>query len=74
MARIVEHPPAEALDARHCQALWLLAQGRTVLDLAEAVGRVPHHTRTRGGVTYEAVAKPPGVMRSATRAARPPSR
>ncbi len=85
MARIVEHPPAEALEARfraardatearHYQAIWLLAQGRTVLELTEAIGRVPHHTRTRGGVTYEAMAKPPGIMRSATRAARPPSR
>ncbi len=44
MARIVEHPPAEALEARHYQAIWLLTQGRTLLELAEAIGRVPHHT------------------------------
>ena len=43
MARIVDHLPVEALEARyrashdatearHLQAIWLLAQGRTVLE------------------------------------------
>ena len=52
MARIVEHLPAEELEARyrasrdvtearHYQAIWLLAQGRTVLDVAEVLAFVP---------------------------------
>ena len=52
MARIVEHPPIEELEARyraardvtearHLQAIWLLAQGRTVLEVAEVLAFVP---------------------------------
>jgi transposase len=52
MARIVEHLPVEALEARyraardatearHFQAIWLLAQGRTVLEVAEVLAFVP---------------------------------
>jgi len=52
MARIVEHLPAEELEARyraardatearHYQAIWLLAQGRTVLEAAEVLAFVP---------------------------------
>ena len=52
MARIVEHLPAEELEARyraardatearHYQAIWLLAQGRTVLEVAEVLAFVP---------------------------------
>ena len=52
MARIVEHLPAEELaaryraardatEARHYQAIWLLAQGRTVLEVAEVLSFVP---------------------------------
>src|SRR5215203_5026218 len=52
MARMVEHLPAEALEARyraardatearHYQAIWLLAQGRTVLEAAEVLAFVP---------------------------------
>ena len=52
MARIVEHLPAEALEARyraardatearHYQAIWLLAEGRTVLEVAEVLAFVP---------------------------------
>src|SRR4051812_5377091 len=52
MARIVDHLPLEALEARyraardatearHYQAIWLLAQGRTVLDVAEVLAFVP---------------------------------
>lgn len=46
MAQIVEHLPVEKLDrryraargvteARHLQAIWLLAQGRTTLEVAD---------------------------------------
>jgi transposase len=52
MARIVEHLPVEELEARyraardatearHYQAIWLLAQGRTVLEVAEVLAFVP---------------------------------
>jgi transposase len=52
MARIVEHLPVEAMEARyraardatearHFQAIWLLAQGRTVLEVAEVLAFVP---------------------------------
>jgi len=52
MARIVGHLPAEELEARyrtardatearHFQAIWLLAQGRTVLEVAEVLAFVP---------------------------------
>src|SRR5918997_1300337 len=48
MARIVDHLPVEELEARyrashdatqarHLQAIWLLAQGRTVLEAAEVL-------------------------------------
>ena len=49
MARIVGHLPVEELEARyraardatearHFQAIWLLAQGRTFLEVADALG------------------------------------
>ena len=52
MARIVEHLPVEELEARyraardvtearHFQAIWLLAQGRTFLEVAEVLAFVP---------------------------------
>ena len=52
MARVVEHLPVEELEARyraardatearHFQAIWLLAQERTVLDLAGALAFTP---------------------------------
>ena len=52
MAHIVEHLPVEELErlyraardatgARHIQAIWLLAQGRTVLDVASVLAFVP---------------------------------
>src|ERR671913_1661521 len=52
MARIVDHLPVEELEARyraardatearHVQAIWLLAQGRTVLEVAEVLAFVP---------------------------------
>ena len=52
MARIVWHLPVEELEARyraardatearHFQAIWLLAQGRTVLEAAEVLAFVP---------------------------------
>ena len=52
MARIVDHLPLEALEARyraardatearHTQAIWLLAQGRTFVEVAEVMAFVP---------------------------------
>ena len=52
MARIVGHLPVEELgtrcraardatEARHLQAIWLLAQGRTILEVAEVLAFVP---------------------------------
>lgn len=52
MARIVEHLPVaelearyraarDATEARHFQAIWLLAQGRTFLEVAEVLAFVP---------------------------------
>src|SRR5215213_6482382 len=52
MARIVEHLSVEELEARyraardatearHYQAIWLLARGRTVLEAAEVLAFVP---------------------------------
>ena len=52
MARIVEHLPVEELEARyraardvtearHLQAIWLLAQGRTCLEVAGVLAFVP---------------------------------
>jgi transposase len=52
MAHIVEHLPLDELEARyrgsqdatearHLQAIWLLAQGRTVLEVAEVLAFVP---------------------------------
>ena len=52
MARIVDHLPLEELEARyraardatearHTQAIWLLAQGRTFVDVAEVLAFAP---------------------------------
>src|SRR5918992_3346399 len=52
MARIVGHLPVEELEARyraaqdvttarHTQAIWLLAQGRTVLEVAQVLAFAP---------------------------------
>src|ERR687896_1817963 len=52
MARIVGHLPIQALEARyraardatearHTQAIWLLAQGRTFLEVAEVLAFAP---------------------------------
>src|SRR5918912_3252911 len=52
MARIVEHLPIEELEARyraaldgtearHLQAIWLLAQGRTFLEVGEVLALAP---------------------------------
>lgn len=52
MVRIVDHLPLEALEARyrvardatearHYQAIWRLAQGRTVFDVAEVLAFMP---------------------------------
>ena len=65
MARIVEHLPVEELEARyrashdatearHLQAIWLLAQGRTVLEVAEVLALVPRWV-TQLAARYNAV-------------------
>ena len=52
MARIVEHLSVEELEgryraardateARHAQAIWLLAQGRTVLEVSAVLAFAP---------------------------------
>jgi hypothetical protein len=52
MARIVDHLPLEELearyraardatDARHTQAIWLLAQGRSFLEVAQVLAFAP---------------------------------
>jgi hypothetical protein len=59
MARIVGHLPVaelearyraarDATEARHFQAIWLLAQGRTVLEVAEVLAFVPELCRELG--------------------------
>jgi Winged helix-turn helix len=64
MARIVGHLPVEELEtryraardataARHYQAIWLLAQGRTILEVAEVLAFVPRWV-TRLAARYNA--------------------
>src|ERR671910_736400 len=64
MARIVEHLSVEELEARyraardvtearHLQAIWLLAQGRTVLEVAEVLAFVPRRV-TQLAARYDA--------------------
>src|ERR671914_2293940 len=64
MARIVGHLPVEELEARyraaqdvttarHFQALWLLAQGRTVLEVAAVLAFAPRWV-TRLAARYNA--------------------
>ena len=65
MARIVDHLPVaelearyrashDATEARHLQAIWLLAQGRTVLEVAEVLALVPRWV-TQLAARYNAV-------------------
>ena len=64
MARIVEHLSVEELEARyraardvtearHAQAIWLLAQGRTVLEVAAVLAFAPRWV-TRLAARYNA--------------------
>jgi len=64
MARIVGHLPVAELEARyraardvtearHFQAIWLLAQGRTVLEVSEVLAFVPRRV-TRLAARYNA--------------------
>ena len=64
MARIVGHLPVEELEtryraardataARHHQAIWLLAQGRTILEVAEVLAFVPRRV-TQPAARYNA--------------------
>ena len=73
MARIVDHLPLDELEtryraardateARHIQAIWLLAQGRTFLEVAEVLAfaprRVEAHIRPLlGAVPVSAVTR-----------------
>ena len=65
MARIVEHLPVAELEARyraardvtealHFQAIWLLAQGRTVLEVSEVLAFAPRWV-TRLAARYNAL-------------------
>ena len=62
MAHIVEHLPVEALEklyraardateARHIQAIWLLAQGWAVLDVAGVLAFAPRWVQPEAGWT-----------------------
>ena len=68
MARIVEHLSVAELEgryraardvteARHTQAIWLLAQGRTVPEVAEVLAFVPRWV-TQSAARYNAPAAP----------------
>ena len=59
MARIVGHLPVEELEARyraardatearHFQAIWLLARGRTFLEAAEVLAFAPRWVEGQG--------------------------
>ena len=74
MAHIVEHlslrqlgaryrASHDATEARHFQAIWLLAQGRTVLEVADPISRI----------SYEA-SSPDRSGRRAARSGRPARR
>jgi transposase len=65
MARIIEHLSVEELEvryraardvteARHAQAIWLLAQGRTALEVAEVLAFAPRWV-TRLAARYNAL-------------------
>ena len=72
MARIVDHLPLEELEARyrvardvtearHTQAIWLLARGRTVLEVAQVLAFAPRRVEELAA-RYDAS----GPRRSAT--------
>ena len=83
MARIVDHLPAEELEARHrashdatearhLQAIWLLAQGRTVLEVAEVLALVPRWV-TQLAARYNALGPEALGERRRRATARPPA-
>ena len=83
MARIVGHLPVgelearyraarDATTARHFQAIWLLAQGRTVLEVAEVLSFVPRWV-TQLAARYNAPPAPRPWATSGGATARPPA-
>ena len=82
MARIVGHLPVEELgaryraardvtEARHFQAIWLLAQGRTVLEVAEVLAFVPRWVEELAAATTRSAPRRWATGGGAT--ARPPA-
>src|SRR5215218_4504214 len=78
MARIVEHlsvaelegryrAARDATEARHAQAIWLLAQGRDVLDAAGVLAFAPRWVAALGGGVGRTLqrARPRGAGRPA---------
>src|SRR4028118_488384 len=83
MARIVGHLPVEELEARyraardatearHFQAIWLLAQGRTFLEAAEVLAFAPRWVEALAARYNASGPDPPGDRRR--RDGRPPRR
>ena len=83
MAHIVEHlslrqlearyrASHDAMEARHLQAIWLLAQGRTVLEVAEVLAFVPRWV-TQLAARYNASGRRSSCHRHSPAARRPPS-
>src|SRR5918997_234024 len=80
MARIVDHLPLEALEgryraardvteARHAQAIWLLARGRTFLEVAQVLASRSRRcwpSRRAGSRSWRPATTPTGPRRSAT--------
>src|SRR5215217_3166077 len=78
MARIVDHLPVEELEARyrashdatearHLQAIWLLAQGRTVLEVAGVLAFAGCWPSCRAGwSSWRPATTPPAPGRWAT--------
>ena len=78
MAHIVEHLPVAELErryraaedvteARHLQAVWLLAQGRTMLDVAGVLAFTPCSGTSTGAAQAAAPELVPGVEQLAAR-------
>ena len=82
MARIVDHLPVEELEARyraardaaearHLQAIWPPAQGRTVLETAEVSALVPRWVEQLAARHNASGPTAPGDQRRGTTAGRP---
>src|SRR5215218_4701192 len=84
MARIIDHLPVEELEARyraardatearHFQAIWLLAQGRTFVEAAEVLAFVPRWVDGTGGPLQRVRPGGPGRPAAAQRPGRQPA-